>query len=153
AKVDGNTPKATQGRAVLKEALTYFARTGGTDLRAYLDLLADLPDGVSELVKGAQLAAELAETLKAATVTDPLFGGEGAPVDPGLLLRPAPGKRARVSVINLVGLPADDQRQSFVNQLQMALFAWVKKHPASDRPLGGLLVIDEAQPLAPYGPM
>ena len=44
-------------------------------------------------------------------------------------------------------------RQSFVNQLQMALFAWIKKHPAGDRPLLGLFVMDEAQTLAPSGAM
>ena len=52
-----------------------------------------------------------------------------------MLLTPPPGKRARVSVISLVGLQTDEQRQSFVNQLQMALFAWIKRHPAGDRPL------------------
>ncbi len=37
-----------------------------------------------------------------------------------------------------------------MNQLQMALFAWIKRNPAGgDRPLGGLLVMDEAQTLAP----
>jgi DNA helicase HerA-like ATPase len=35
----------------------------------------------------------------------------------------------------------------------MALFAWIKRHPASGRPLGGLLVMDEAQTLAPSGAM
>ncbi|MGA9871799.1 MAG: AAA family ATPase, partial [Rhodococcus sp. (in: high G+C Gram-positive bacteria)] len=37
--------------------------------------------------------------------------------------------------------------------LQMALFAWIKKNPAGDRPLGGLFVMDEAQTLAPSGAM
>ena len=55
-------------------------------------------------------------------------------------------------MISMVGLPANEpQRQGFVNQLQMALFAWIKQHPAGDRPLGGLLVMDEAQKLAPSG--
>jgi len=58
-----------------------------------------------------------------------------------------------VSVISLIGLPTDEQRQSFVNQLEMALFAWIKRHPANDRPLGGLFVMDEAQTLAPSGAM
>jgi hypothetical protein len=31
----------------------------------------------------------------------------------------------------------------------MALFAWIKRNPAGDRPLRGLLVMDEAQTLAP----
>ena len=101
------------------------------------------------MTKGEKIAAEMAETLTAAMVNDPLFGGDGAPVDPGVLLTPAPGKRARVSVISFVGLHSDEQRQGFVNQLQMALFAWIKRHPAGDRPLGGLFVMDEAQTLAP----
>jgi DNA helicase HerA-like ATPase len=33
----------------------------------------------------------------------------------------------------------------------MALFAWIKRNPAGDRPLGGLLVMDEAQNFAPSG--
>ncbi len=86
-------------------------------------------------------------------VNDPLFGGGGTAMDPGLLLTPAAGKRARVSVISMVGLGNDDVRQSFVNQLQMALFAWIKRNPAGDRPLGGLLIMDEAQNLAPSGAM
>ncbi|WFE61797.1 zonular occludens toxin domain-containing protein, partial [Micromonospora sp. WMMD714] len=89
----------------------------------------------------------------AAMVNDPLFGGEGSPVDPGLLLTPEPGRRARISVVSLVGLQSDEARQGFVNQLQMALFAWIKRHPANDRPLLGLLVMDEAQTFAPSGAM
>jgi len=95
----------------------------------------------------------MAQTLRAARVNDPLFGGRGEPVDPAVLLTPAAGKRARVSVISLVGLPSDQQRQGFVSQLQMALFSWFKRHPAGDRPLGGLLVMDEAQTIAPSGSM
>ena len=78
-----------------------------------------------------------------------MLGGAGEAVDPSVLLQPASGRRARISVISLVGLPNDEQRQHFVNHLQMALFAWVKKHPAGDRPLGGLFVMDEAQTFAP----
>ncbi|PGD67028.1 hypothetical protein COM46_31330, partial [Bacillus pseudomycoides] len=47
------------------------------------------------------------------------------------------------------GLTTDEQKHSFVNQLQMGLFAWIKKNPAGDRPLGGLFVMDEAQNFAP----
>jgi hypothetical protein len=153
AKVNTNTTKASRGQAVLHEALRFFARQGGTDLKAFVDLLADLPAGVSGLARADRIAAEMAETLMAAMVIDPLFGGDGAPVDPGVLLTPAPGRRARVSVISFVGLPGDEQRQSFVNQLQMALFAWIRRHPAGDRPLGGLFVMDEAQTFAPSGTM
>jgi hypothetical protein len=101
------------------------------------------------MAKANKLGQDLAETLKAAMVTDPLFGGDGTAADPGTLLTPPTGKRARVSVISFVGLSSDQQRQGFVNQLQMALFAWIKRHPAGNRPLGGLFVMDEAQTLAP----
>jgi hypothetical protein len=153
AKVDGNTAKASLGQAVLREALGFYVRSGGSDLRGYLGVLRALPDGVSQLDKAEKIANEMAQTLTAETVNDPLFGGEGAALDPGVLLTPPPGRTARVSVISLVGLPGDEQRQSFVNQLQLALFAWIKLHPAGDRPLGGLFVMDEAQSLAPSGAM
>jgi hypothetical protein len=143
------TNRANHEKAVLREALRYFGRTGGSDLRAFVAMLSDLPANVSTLSRAAETAAELADRLQAVRVNDPLFGGSGEPADPGMLLTPPPGKRARVSVISLVGLPDPEQRQSFVNQLQMALFSWIKRHPAGDRPLGGLLVMDEAQDLAP----
>jgi hypothetical protein len=149
AGVNGVTKLARQGKAVLTEALLAYARTGRVGLRGFTEFLEDLPDGVSRMARAARLAHDAAETLKAAMVTDPLFGGEGTAVDPGVLLTPPRGKRARVSVISFVGLNSDEQRQSFVNQLQMALFAWIKRHPAGDRPLGGLFVMDEAQTLAP----
>lgn len=56
-------------------------------------------------------------------------------------------------MISFVGLPGEEKRQGFVNQPQMALFSWIKRNPAGDRPLGGLLVMDEAQTLAPSGPV
>jgi hypothetical protein len=153
ARMDGATAKAQQGRAVLNEALRHFSRSGFGSLREFIMMLDPFPDGVSQLNNAEKLGAEMARTLTAAMVNDPLFGGAGTPVDPGVLLTPPPGKKARISVISLAGLTTDEQRQSFVNQLQMALFAWVKKHPAGDRPLGGLFVMDEAQTLAPSGPM
>jgi hypothetical protein len=51
-------------------------------------------------------------------------------VDPCLLLTLPPGRWARVSVISFVGLHDLQQRQIFVNQLQLALFSWIKRHPA-----------------------
>jgi hypothetical protein len=154
AKVDGRTSKAERGRAVLKEALVHYARRHPeTTLRGFIGMLDDLPDDVSDLTNAPRIAADLGQALTAAMVIDPLFGGVGEAVNPGELLMPVAGKRARVSVISFIGLPGDEQRQSFVNQLQMALFAWVKKHPAGDRPLGALFVMDEAQTLAPSGAM
>ncbi|MEV6842470.1 ATP-binding protein [Actinoplanes sp. NPDC051411] len=154
AKIAGTTSKAQRGQAILKESLTYYARRHQrTTLRGFIGMLDDLPVEASSFGDiGPKIASELGEALTAATVIDPLFGGVGEPVDPGELLRPRPGKRARISVISMIGLGTEDgPRQSFVNQLQMALFAWVKKNPAGDRPLGGLFVMDEAQTLAPSG--
>lgn len=155
AKVDGKTAKAERGCAVLKEALVHYAqRHRETSLRGFIGMLNDLPDTASRFGEAApKIAAELGQALTAATVIDPLFGGVGQPIDPGELFTPENGKRARVSVISLIGLTNDDQKQSFVNQLQMALFAWIKRNPAGDRPLGGLFVMDEAQTFAPSGGM
>ena len=145
----GSGARLSQGRAVLKEALRAYVEPGGRDLKGFLDFLSTLPQGVSRLASGEKIAADVAQTLLAETVNDPMLGGTGEAVDPAILLQPAGGQRARISVISLVGLPNDEQRQHFVNQLQMALFAWVKKHPAGDRSLGGLFVMDEAQTFAP----
>lgn len=140
-----------RGKAVLREALMYYARTSDRSLSGFVDMLADLPVGVSKLSTATKMAADLAETLRAAMVNDPLLGGAGEPADPAVLLTPAPGKRARISVISFIGLPSDEQRQGFVSQLQLEVFAWIKRNPAGDRPLGGLLVMDEAQTIAPSG--
>ena len=49
-------------------------------------------------------------------------------------------------MINFSGLASDEARQSFVNQLQMSLFTWIKRNPS---PTGRLFVLDEAQNFAP----
>ncbi|WP_440898858.1 helicase HerA domain-containing protein [Actinosynnema sp.] len=141
--------RLVHGRAVLTEALAAFAGRGGRDVAEFAAFLHDLPEGASTMRDAVRLAAEMADSLHAAIITDPLFGGSGHRLDPGELLRPPPGARARVSVISCVGLPTDGQRQAFAHQLQQALFAWVRRNPAGDRPLGGLLVLDEAQTFAP----
>jgi hypothetical protein len=149
AGVAGTTRNAAQSKAVLTEALQVYARSGKAGLDGFTDFLADLPDDVSRMSRANKLAHDLSETLKAAMVNDPLFGGRGTAADPAALLTPPPGKRARVSVISFIGLTSDVAKQSFVNQLQMALFTWLKRNPAGDRPLGGLFIMDEAQTLAP----
>jgi len=151
ALISGRTPKANQSRAVLREALQWYGRQPSPTLRGFLAALADLPDGVSVIANARERAAELGQNLRAAMVNDPMFGGDGAPADPGALLTPSTGYRARVSVISLVGLQDDQQKAGFVSRLQMALFAWIKRNPAGDRPLGGMLVMDEAQNFAPSG--
>ena len=151
ALISGKTPKANQSRAVLREALQWYGRQPTPTLRGFLAALADLPDGVSVIANARERSAELGQNLRAAMVNDPMFGGDGTSADPGTLLTPSPGYRARVSVVSMVGLPNDQQKAGFVSQLQMALFAWIKRNPAGERPLGGLLVMDEAQNFAPSG--
>ncbi|WP_430787221.1 ATP-binding protein [Actinoplanes sp. G11-F43] len=153
AQLDSRAAKAHLGRAVLRRAVHHYGRRGGGTLQGLIATLADLPDGVSELEGADKIAGGLAQTLTASIDNDPMFGGDSTPLDPAVLLTPAAGKRARISVISMVGLPSDDMRQSFVNQLEMALFAHIKRHPAGDRPLLGLFVMDEAQTLAPSGAM
>jgi DNA helicase HerA-like ATPase len=143
------TDRARLEKAVLTEALKYFGRNGGSSLGEFIALLNALPQDASTLAKAPGVAADLAEKLEVARISDPLFGGVGQSADPGILLIPPAGKRARVSVISMIGLTGDEQRQSFVNQLQMALFSWVKRHPAGGDTPSGLFVMDEAQTLAP----
>jgi hypothetical protein len=153
ARLDSRAAKAHLGLAVLRRTVDHYGRRGGSTLRGLIETLADLPYGVSELADADKIASDLAQTLTASIDNDPMFGGDSTPLDPAILLTPSRGKRARISVISLVGLPSEGMRQSFVNQLQMALFAYIKKHPAGDRPLLGLFVMDEAQTLAPSGAM
>jgi len=145
----GRTAKGRQMMAVLRQALVDFGQRSQGTLDDFIDLLENFPEDASTLKNGVKIASDLAENLKASTTTDPLFGGAGASADPGMLLTPSAGKRARVSVINMSGLTTASQKENFVNQLQMALFAWIKKNPAGDKPLGGLFVLDEAQNFAP----
>lgn len=90
----------------------------------------------------------MAENLRAAIINDPLMAEGATELDPGVLLKPE-RKRARVSVISLAGLATQDQRTAFVNELQMALFTWITRHPTDA--LGALLVMDEAQNFVPTG--
>ena len=53
--------------------------------------------------------------------------------------------------MSMIGLPERDMQQSFLNQLTMELFTWIKRNPAEDGTLRGLLVIDEAKEFVPSG--
>jgi Helicase HerA, central domain len=130
---------------VLADALRAFAKEGGGDLDRLIDTLSDLPEEVSEIDGAPKLAAGMANLLRAAIATNPLLQSRGTPLDPGLLFGNSSGK-TRVSVINFSGLASDEARQSFVNQLQMSLFTWIKRNPS---PTGRLFVLDEAQNFAP----
>ena len=142
--------KAVLKEGVLMQALRYFARSGSEGLDAFVRLLANLPAEVSDIDNANKLAAEMANLIKAEIAKNPLLSFKGTPLDPKVLFSSRETGKTRISVINFSGLPTDDAKQSFVNQLEMALFSWIKKNPSPpDRPLAGLFVLDEAQNFAP----
>ncbi len=149
AGIQGKSSRAIQQRGLLKRALERFAREGGCTVTEFIDMLAEPP---SDLVNGrtTNLAVQMADTLKAAFDMDPLAGTSGEDADPGVLLTPSPGRSARISVISFIGLSGDGPSH-FVRRLQASLFSWFRAHPTRGRPLGGLLVMDEAQNFVPSG--
>lgn len=149
AGIRGNSGRATQQLSLLRRVLDRYVRNGGRTLAGLVELLAE-PPGDLVNSRTSRFAGQLADTLEAAMDTDPLFGDSGTPADPGALLTPSAGKSARISVISFVGLSGDG-RARFVSRLQAELFSWFRTHPAGDRPLGGLLVMDEAQDFVPSG--
>ncbi len=143
AGVAGGKTLLKQG--VLTDALHAFAGRGGSDLKAFIALLADLPEDASDIDGAGKLAADLANNLRAASSMNPLLRAEGEALDPETLFRGA-GGRTRVSVVNLAGLASDAAKHDFVNRLQMTLFSWIKANPSST---GRLYAIDEAQDFVP----
>ncbi|HIV59099.1 MAG TPA: DUF87 domain-containing protein, partial [Candidatus Stackebrandtia faecavium] len=148
ARIDDESHVADGRRAVLRETLLCFARRGGGSFDQLLELLQDPPEEVQFLPGAAKHADYVASGLSYARSNDPLFDAKGTSLDPARLLTPKDGYRARVSVINLAGIP-DENRSAFINRLQMALFSWIKRHPARDKPLSGLFIMDEAQTFIP----
>jgi hypothetical protein len=130
-------------RGVFADALRLFAKNGGK-LEDLIGLLSDLPDGVSEIGNASKLAAGIADQLRAAIATNPLIQSRGPSLEAQLLFEGS--TRTRISIISFVGLPGDEARQSFVNQLNMSLFTWIKRNPSTT---GRLYVLDEAQNFAP----
>ena len=139
----GAAAKLKEG--VLADAMRRFSRAGGGTLDQLIELLTDLPEDVSQIGNAPKLAAAIADQLRATIATNPLMQSRGEGLDPQSLFHGSAGK-TRISVINFSGLPSDEARQSFVNQLQMALFTWIKRNPS---PSGRLYVLDEAQNFAP----
>jgi hypothetical protein len=139
----GTSAKLKEG--VLADALGRFAQEDGKELAALIDLLSDLPEDVSQIGNAGKLAATIADQLRATIATDRLMRSGGTALDPQVLFQGA-ASRTRISVINFAGLTSDEARQSFVNQLQMSLFTWIKRNPSTT---GRLYVLDEAQNFAP----
>jgi hypothetical protein len=143
-RATGSTKDLKEG--LLKDALRTFSKrpTGGID--GFINLLRDLPEGVSKQTKAQKLAADMSDQLIAKIAVNPLLNAPGQKLDPATLFTAAQPGKTRVSVINFSGLQADASRQDFTNQLQMALFTFIRKNP-SETPR--LYVIDEAQNFAP----
>ncbi len=84
-------------RGVLMGALEHFAVRGGK-LADFIALLADLPDGISDIGNAPKLAASMADQLRAAVATNPLLKVEGTVLDPRNLFfgndRRAPASRS-----------------------------------------------------------
>jgi Helicase HerA, central domain len=149
----GASSGAQKKQGVLTAALKYFAKHQGARLRNFINLLSDLPPeaggGISNSVK---LAQEMADLLRAEVQKNVLLRQSGTALDPAVLFGDGTANRPRISVINFTGLPSFESQQQFLNQLAMTLFTWIKKHPAPpERPLRGLLIIDEAKDLVPSG--
>jgi DNA helicase HerA-like ATPase len=108
-------------------------------------LLSELPEDASKIGDAPKLASDIANQLLAAIAMNPLLQSAGSSLDPKRLFR-GRNRKTRISVINVAGLGSDAARQSFVNQLQMTLFTWIKQNPS---PTGRLYVLEEAQNFAP----
>ena len=138
-------------RGVLRNALEHFAKTRGGNLEYFAEFLRDLPEEAHGRIKNAsKRAGEMADLLNAEIANNPLLHQSGVALDPATLFGLKNSAKTRLSIINFIGLPGLSQQQQFLNQLAMTLFTWIKKNPAPlDKPLRGLLVIDEAKDFLP----
>jgi len=149
----GANQKSDMKRGILRSSLKFFARnyTDGT-LADYTEVLKELPDGAGPGVsKEKTLAVEMSDALRAQMTTNPLLNTTGTALDPAVLFGDdRPRAATRISVISLLGLPTLDMQRTFLNQLAMILFSWIKKNPnPPGRQIRGLLVVDEAKDFVP----
>jgi hypothetical protein len=148
----GNSATARVKRGILRNALKYFASTGGGTLESFTEFLNDLPEeATGNIANASRKAQEMADLLNAEMANNPLLRQSGEALEPAVLLGIDESLTAtRLSIINFIGLPGLPQQQQFLNQLAMTLFTWIRKNPApAERPLRGLLVIDEAKDFLP----
>ena len=131
---------------ILSDAVRRVSERGGGGLEALVELLSDLPEGVSSISVADKEAPKLADAIRASMSTNPLLRATGVETSVSDLYTAADPGKTRVSVVSLAGLTATPARQDFVNRLQMALYGWIKDHPSST---GRLYVMDEAQIFMP----
>ena len=152
----GKSERARHSEGILRGSMRHFAQNfPAAGLDGYIRLLEELPeDARLHIDNEAKLARQMASNFKVARVSNPLWGEQGAPLDPNRLFGDdAARDTVRVSVISLAKLMSLHNARSFLNQLAMTLFSWIKQNPTppGDRPLRGLLVIDEARDFVPSG--
>lgn len=150
----GKSQKSETKRGILAASLRYFAKElPDAGLDSYIDLLNSLPPEAGIGVKNeGKFAGEMADSLRVEIARNPMLRSGGTSLDPAVLFGDdVAGGRTRISVISLLGLPTMEMQFSFINQLAMLLFSWIKENPRppGDRPLRGLLVIDEAKDFIP----
>jgi hypothetical protein len=61
ALISGQTQRANRARAVLREALQRCGRTSSPTLPGFTEMLADLPDGTSNVADAQKIAGSLAQ--------------------------------------------------------------------------------------------
>lgn len=134
---------------VVAHCLRWMAQNGGGDLHTLAQILGELPDDCEahsiNPAKAPTWALDMSSQLLGALSTNPQLGA-AATTDISTLLSGRDGK-TRISVINLAALGGKQSEQIFVNELAMALFDWIKRHPAGG--VQGLFVLDEAKDFAP----
>lgn len=143
----GSTKDLKEG--LLKDALRAYSRHAEGGMDGFIGFLADLPEGVSKLTKAQKIASDMSDQLIAKISVNPLLNAPGQNLDPAILFSAERPGKTRISVINFSGLQADTSRQDFTNQLQMALFTFIRRHPSK---MPRLYVLDEAQNFAPLPP-
>ncbi|MFH1137688.1 MAG: DUF87 domain-containing protein [Pseudomonadota bacterium] len=136
--------------AVLKAVLTFFARQGGGTFPDLLGLLDHPPaEALGQVRGGGGLAGEMATMLRAGLENNPLYT-LGSFTDPRELFGPGTGP-PRVSVLNLGGLLALEQRRAFGAGLASALFTLLGDvgRAAGWEGLTGIVALDEAKEFFP----
>jgi hypothetical protein len=138
----------TQALAVLQVATTHFAQQHQHDLRAFAELLQELPESATpNISRSRKLAQEMGDQLNALILRDPMLSTSGQPIDIGELFGTTGGPPT-VSVISLFALNDLSAQAAFIGRLAMAVFDWIRRNPARDG-LRGLFVVDEAAPFLP----
>jgi len=157
--VAGLLPLAVQKRnptvekAILTKVVEWLTRQpqhGGSELERLIAALRDLPGETFQgYLNERKLAAGMADQIKATSVADPLYGGQGEDLDPAKLFGVGV-PRPRISILSLFAMPDINTQARFIGQLASELFNWIRRNPTpAGSEVRGLLVLDEAARFLP----